>query len=208
MSKKKIIVVFLVVYAVVFVAFNVIQKMKVNSGNSNSSGTVQEVKGTDSDKKPSGEEKEKQTQEEESASEGLGKGVSLFNMYTIVGSADSLAETANDVKDNLGVNHKRVHLIMCYGNSESNNTTFLLNGEYSLLKGTFFLTDDEKSDEYNRYVEFYADGEYIGSTSSFKSGVRPEDFELDVTDVDELTVKVIGDCGIIHLAAENLKLYK
>ncbi len=206
MSKKKIIVVFLVVYAVVFVAFNVIQKMKVNSSNSNSSGTVQEVKGTDGDKKPSGEEK--QTQEEESASEGLGKGVSLFNMYTLVGSADSLAETANDVKDNLGINHKRVHLIMCYGNSESNNTTFLLNGEYSLLKGTFFLTDDEKSEEYNRYVEFYADGEYIGSTSSFKAGVRPEDFELDVTDVDELTVKVIGDCGIIHLAAENLKLYK
>ncbi len=214
MSKKRIIFVFLFVYIVVVIASGMIKRVGLDSGTKASTDveTMETQSGinyvTDGDRNTTAQEQErtevKETTTDDTISEGSGKGVNLFGVYTTVGDADCLVETENDVMDNVGKVHKRVYRI--YGTSGDDfQATFMLNSEYSTLKGTFFLTDDSKSNSCESYMEFYADGEYIGSTSVFSAGVKPEKFELDVTDVEELTVIAHGSGTI---AVENLKLYK
>jgi len=65
----------------------------------------------------------------------------------------------------------------------SQETTYLLNGEYTRFTGTFYLSEVHKNDSfYSRRIKVYLDDELVYTSDAIKSGVMPDKFEIDVTD--------------------------
>ena len=78
------------------------------------------------------------------------------------------------------------------GNHWSNNffeNTYLINGQYTKMKGTFFQQFDHRSDEDENVLRIYGDGVLL-KTMIVYGGVLPIDFEIDLTGVLELTVEI------------------
>ena len=70
-------------------------------------------------------------------------------------------------------------------------TTYLLNGEYTRFTGTFYLCEGHKNDTFqsNRY-SIYVDGKLAYQSEPIMQGHTPEEFEIDVTDAYKLEIKI------------------
>lgn len=85
-------------------------------------------------------------------------------------------------KDNLG--NTRQEVIVPYGGFDN---TYLLNGQYSAISGTFFQRYDYRSDGVESELLIYGDGELLYSAEVGK-GMKPIDFYVDLTGVLELKI--------------------
>lgn len=109
------------------------------------------------------------------------------------------------VKDNMG--QIRTNSISGASDSGNSNNTYILNGQYTLLSGTFFQPYNGRSDNDNTTLEIYGDGELLYS-AEMMGGVTPIDFTVDLTGVLELKVRLtsfdgwghgmakLSDCGL------------
>lgn len=90
-------------------------------------------------------------------------------------------------KDNLGNTRQEV-IIRSFDN------TYLLNGQYSAISGTFFQGYNSRSSNGTSYLKIYGDGELLYNAEVTK-GVTPIDFYVDLTGVLELEIFLSGDNG-------------
>ena len=88
-------------------------------------------------------------------------------------------------KDNLGNTRQEVI-------KRSFDNTYLLNGQYSAISGTFFQDYNNRSSDDTSYLKIYGDGELLYNAEVTK-GVTPIDFYVDLTGVLELEISF--SCG-------------
>ena len=86
-----------------------------------------------------------------------------------------------DWKDNLGVEHQNV----IYGIDMEN--TYLINGQYSAISGTFFQKYEKRSSSGISTLKIYGDDELLYS-AEMKGGIKPLDFYVNLTGVLELKI--------------------
>ena len=73
----------------------------------------------------------------------------------------------------------------------SQETTYLLNGEYTRFTGTFYLCDGHKNDNFNSIrFNIYVDDKLAYQSEPIFQGHTPEEFEIDVTDAYKLEIKI------------------
>lgn len=68
-----------------------------------------------------------------------------------------------------------------------NSITYALDGEYALLTGTLAIRKNSYHE--SLWVEFYDGDLKLGETEIVGDGIRPVDFEINVTGVIDLTIK-------------------
>ena len=86
-------------------------------------------------------------------------------------------------KDNLGNTRQEV-IVQEHGF----DNTYLLDGQYSAISGTFFMRYDYRSVNIESELLIYGDGELLYSAEMGK-GMKPLDFYVDLTGVLELRVE-------------------
>ena len=96
-----------------------------------------------------------------------------------------------------------------YGTSWREDT-YVLDGKYDTFSGIWATTRQSKNntkDKYTAYLSIYGDGALLYKSPNAKGGVYPLDFEVDISNVNELVVRV--DCtGNYHVALLNPELMK
>lgn len=93
--------------------------------------------------------------------------------------------------DNLGNEHMNPLRIM-HSCEENYWETYLLDGKYDTFSGTLFIDYDDRDSATYCYIRVYGDGELLYDSPKMTSGVRPVDFEIDVSGVDEFTIEING----------------
>ena len=73
--------------------------------------------------------------------------------------------------------------------NEEKQISYALSGNYNKLSGTLFVDQDDKNDEGTMFFEIYGDGALLYSSPKFARGFLPQDFEVDITGIQNLTLK-------------------
>lgn len=76
--------------------------------------------------------------------------------------------------------------------SAAGKAHFILDSKYDTVSGTVFLSYKSKNTDLPGYLELYGDGKLLYTSPTFKAGVLPENFEVDVSGVYKLTVAFHG----------------
>ena len=105
-------------------------------------------------------------------------------------------------KDNLGNTRQEVITISGFDN------TYLLNGQYSAISGTFFQRYKYRSNNATSSLYIYGDGELLYS-AEITGGVKPIDFYVDLTGVLELRICFDPKVNTVdpHSALDDLGLW-
>ena len=104
--------------------------------------------------------------------------------------------------DNLGITrHNCLSSSRKYTLSVVNNT-YKINGKYSKISGTLFMSDEYKNDNYITTIEIYGDGNLL-YTANIKGGIEPIDFNVDLNGILELRFYMKGWTGTLS----NVGLY-
>lgn len=90
-----------------------------------------------------------------------------------------------DKQDNLGNSYENAIKYYC-------ENTYLLNGQYTKITGTFFQQYAYKSSSSVSTLEIYGDGKLLYE-AEMSGGVQPAYFDIDLTGVLELQIKLDGD---------------
>ncbi|MBR3630671.1 MAG: hypothetical protein IKN55_09420 [Oscillospiraceae bacterium] len=90
------------------------------------------------------------------------------------------------LKDNLGQIHTNA-LGTPHSLTDDGFTQYYVNQKYKQISGTIFLYYDLRSTGSNTVIEFRGDGVEL-ATFSFTGGTLPQDFELDIPDVNVLEI--------------------
>ena len=98
--------------------------------------------------------------------------------------------TYYDPRDNLGQEHQRV---LMTGGSYQYSQTYLLDGAYAGISGSFYLRYDERDCKAKATLTLYGDGRQLWSCADMSTGIRPVSFDVDLRGVDELSLELICD---------------
>lgn len=100
-------------------------------------------------------------------------------------------KTIKDIKDNLGNEYvDGIYANISYGTEWQ---TYLINNMYSKMKGRFILNEKYRDTKSEIRFKVYGDGKLLYSSPIMTGGVKPIDFEIDLTGVLELKIEYIGD---------------
>ncbi len=110
----------------------------------------------------------------------------LHEMNALIGKNDKFWYTCSTT-DNMGNSYK--YEVYCGAEGYSSEITYALDGKYTILSGTLGLRKADNDKKNGIWIEFYGDGKLIGESVHFVSGTRPYTFEIDVTGVNDLTIK-------------------
>lgn len=111
----------------------------------------------------------------------------LFEMQPLIGSIVDFACTLTfDNQDNLGNKYPNGYFLNLI---KDKSITFALDGKYSKLTGDLALDSSSNSIRDGAWLEFYSNGELIGTTEHLYAGVRPITFEIDITGVKDLEIR-------------------
>lgn len=112
-------------------------------------------------------------------------------------------EFYNEDKDNLGEPHN--HALTRNGFVIQASRTYMLNGQYSAISGTFYQRYKYRSDDGKNTLKIYGDGELLYS-ATVSGGIEPIPFSVDLTGVLKLEIKIegirnsfdaaVGECGL------------
>ncbi|MFR2168662.1 MAG: NPCBM/NEW2 domain-containing protein [Coprococcus sp.] len=102
-------------------------------------------------------------------------------------------------KDNTGTSYSSGILLSesggyMFSDSESSEIEYLLGGKYDKLSGKVVLHYDCKDNAESSAagkVKIYGDGELLYSSDVVKSGVLPQNFDLNITGVNRLKIEFI-----------------
>jgi hypothetical protein len=92
-------------------------------------------------------------------------------------------------KDNVGNTYDNFIVMYTYGWTQ---VEYPLNGQYKRFKATFALTEAAKDSEGTGELQIYLD-EQLSKSIIVKPGLFPEDIELDITNANKITFKLIND---------------
>lgn len=109
----------------------------------------------------------------------------------------------DDYRDNLGNQYSYGGLYSTYYSGE---ITYYLNGKYNKLQGTFVLSSRDKNTSKSQEVYIYGDEKLLYTSPIITKNFLPEKFEINVSGVQKLTIKVNGDD--IDIGIVDLALYK
>lgn len=81
---------------------------------------------------------------------------------------------------------------------------YALDGKYSKIKGKVVLDYDSRSDTSDyTYLKIFSDDQLVYTSPLITAGVKPADFEIDITGTATLKIEIIGndmirlvDCGL------------
>lgn len=97
------------------------------------------------------------------------------------------------LKDNWGNEHN--HTLCASDNLGVLYRTYILNGQYSILTGTFFQNYTARTNKYKCSLTIYGDDEPLWK-SEMTAGIDPKDFSLDVTGVLKLKFEIVGGSNV------------
>lgn len=100
-----------------------------------------------------------------------------------------------------------------YGYDEDRGDIYVLNYAYSSFKGTIFVPDERSSvyDDWDSYYfKIFGDGKLLYTSPDMVSTQYPVDFDVDVSGVDQLTLKWDGGASTwyVQIGITNAYLYK
>lgn len=76
-----------------------------------------------------------------------------------------------------------------FSTDEEKQISYTLSGKYNKLSGTLFVDQDDKNDEGTMFFEIYGDGALIYTSPNFARGFLPQEFDVDITGVQNLKLK-------------------
>ncbi len=97
---------------------------------------------------------------------------------------------SNNIKDNLGNEYSYGVHSRNIGYIGTAWQSYLINGQYSQMKGRYILSYDRRSTNEKDRFRVYGDGQLLYESPAMTSGVRPVDFDIDLTGVLELKVEI------------------
>ncbi len=95
-----------------------------------------------------------------------------------------------DNTDNTGKSHEHTLNIRCARNGSQ---TYLLDGKYDGLSGVFYLRQEERDTQAKASLSIFGDGRPLWSCYDMTGGIRPVEFNIDVSGVDELKLVISCD---------------
>lgn len=138
--------------------------------------------------------------------------VNLFDVSTLINEVGDWAFLHTNVKDNVGVIHESAWQIVASSFGDAESITFILDKKYKTLKGNLVLSEVSKSSKLTAYLEFVGDGKVLGVTETLTAGVRPIEFEIDVSEVRDLKIIPRYATGLgwssIFIYTDGIWLYK
>ncbi len=81
-----------------------------------------------------------------------------------------------------------------YVSGGKGKTVYLLNGKYDVIKGVVFIWENSKNYN-NGSLEIYGNDRLLYSSGELKPGTMPIDFEVSVTGIVQLELRMIGGDG-------------
>ena len=114
----------------------------------------------------------------------------------------TIYEWDSDDTDNLGNTYESGILVvdnswgLTFYDSYGVLLSYMIDGEYNTLTGTFVLHNDskDKTDEkYSNQLYIYGDGNLLYTSCVMRGGVTPEEINLDITGVSELQILFKGE---------------
>lgn len=116
----------------------------------------------------------------------------------------------DSVKDNIQNTYNNA--IGGIDNYEENWQEYKINKEYKLLKGKVILNYESRSENYNNaYVKIYGNDISLWVSPLISAGQVPVEFDIDISEVDNLKIVIIGsnpirivDCGL-YKSFDNIK---
>lgn len=117
-------------------------------------------------------------------------------------------------------NREMPHCIRWYNNgldfSASYDVIYNLQGKYDVVKGTEFMSDENKSTPFKGSFKAYGDGKLLYTSPVFTAGVLPQDISFNVAGVQKLKISFIGQgedglyslSGTPHFGVSNLVAQK
>lgn len=128
--------------------------------------------------------------------------LSDLDYFTKIPSASLAFQYLDTLQDNLG-NTQRNVIVNTY--DDDCISTYLINGQYSRLTGTFFQSYEYRSSNYVTKLTITGDGKELYS-ASMSGGVTPIDFSVDLTGVLELQVTLTGTGSINRIGNKHAGL--
>ena len=110
-------------------------------------------------------------------------------------------------KDNIGETHNDCfYLHESYWDYSSIWATYRINGEYKKIRGTYFLTFDNRTSNKERVLNIYGD-DILLYTATMSNGIEPIDFDVDISGVNYLKISINpGNSKVVRLS--EVYLYK
>lgn len=138
----------------------------------------------------------------------------LFDLDTFTSSQDSNYQTfvhdwdTNIEMDNLGETgkYKKAKEISCWYTHGEQTDVYLLKRNYSKISGVVLVpyqSKDNTNEKNYGYVEFYNKDILIGTTPLVRGGVKPQNFEISINGVEELTVKYCINSKYLGYSGSN-----
>lgn len=139
--------------------------------------------------------------------------VNILEMQPFVGDLDDFVYNAGangDNVDNVGNTYPSGYEL-CYNgygwnDRLINKVTFILDKQYTTLSGTIALRQSYNDIEDGVWLEFYEGDILLYETDHLYAGIRPVEFSYDVSDVDELTMMIMGGDDIAFILTDGIYL--
>jgi len=107
-------------------------------------------------------------------------------------------------KDNLG-NTYTEGLTNYHGYTSGGKREYVLDGKYRRMKGKFILNYSDRSSSGEYFLKIYGDEKLLYSFSEMTAGVRPAEFDVDLTGVLQLRIEMYaGSWGYTTIADVGL----
>ncbi len=98
-----------------------------------------------------------------------------------------------DVKDNLGNSYNYgISVVSPDWAINGGSQTYYINGEYSKMKGKYILSYKNRNTSVESRFKVYGDEKLIYNSPVMTGGVKPVDFDIDLTGVLELKIEIIN----------------
>jgi TPR repeat protein len=106
-------------------------------------------------------------------------------------------------KDNMNKSHSSGLYIDSWMGEEYQSRMYLLDGQYDFIAGLLVTSSKSQNatDNWQKAnVEFYGDGDLLYNSNIIRGGVRPQEFLINVSSVDEFEIRIYDhgvDFGIV-----------
>ena len=100
-----------------------------------------------------------------------------------------ISELFDTRKDNLGYVHASGYML----HGSGGEIEYLLNGKYNRFSGTVGVPYNRRDSDRETGIKIYGDGKLLYSSSLMCGGIKPENFDINVSGVLNLKIEVLRD---------------
>ena len=103
---------------------------------------------------------------------------------------DGYFYTKDSISDNLGESYSNVFYARESITRKHHSRVILLNGQYNRMTGRVIVGIEDKNKDEVGEVSFFGDGDLLFASGEMGAGVKPIDFEIDLTGILELRIQI------------------